>query len=60
MPAANQQIVLNDGKPIKTKLNWILQEGQTLAFVGYNMGSVQVQTTTPDVRILGHANLWAM
>ncbi len=50
--------VLNDGKPIKTKLNWILNQGQTLQLWVYNLGSVDVMTTTPVVDIAGHANLW--
>ncbi len=50
--------VLNDGKPIKTKLNWILNSGQTLALWAYNMGANPLATTIPVIRIEGHANLW--
>ncbi len=51
-------VVLNDGKPIKTKLNWILLQGQTLKLWVYNLGSGAVATTTPIVTMQGHANLW--
>jgi len=50
--------VLNDGKPIKTKLNWILNQGQTLAVWAYNLGSNPVATTVPEVSVQGHANLF--
>ena len=51
-------VVLNDGKPIKTKLNWILNQGQTLRYWAYNPGSSALATTDPDVRLQGHVNLW--
>ncbi len=51
-------LVLNDGKPIKTKLNWILNQGQTLRVWAYNMGASPIATTVPDVGVQGHANLW--
>lgn len=50
--------VLNDGKAIKTKLNWILLQGQTLKLWGYNMGSVAFATTDPQLKAQGHVNLW--
>ncbi len=49
---------LNDGKPMKTKLNWILNQGQTLDYWVYNSGDVAFATTDPDLTIVGHANLW--
>ncbi len=49
--------VLNDGKPITTKLGWILRTGQTLTFWIYNSGGT-METTSPDVSVKGHANLW--
>ncbi len=55
-PAA--QVVLNDGKPIKTKLNWILLQGQTVRYWAFNEGSSAYATTAPDYDISGHANLW--
>ncbi len=56
--SATQETVLNDGKPIRTKLGWILNQGQTLALWAYNQGSAPVSTTTPDINCEGHANLW--
>ncbi len=50
--------VLNDGKPIKTKLNWILNAGQTLDFWVYNMGTGALATTVPVAHVQGHVNLW--
>jgi len=57
--ASTDKSVLNDGKPIKTKLNWVLQTGQSLQLWCYNSGSVATATTDPEVSIIGHANLWA-
>ncbi len=50
--------VLNDGKPITTKLGFILNQGQTLQVWGYNMGTGALGTTSPLVLVFGHANLW--
>ncbi len=50
--------VLNDGKPIRTKLNWILNQGQTINVWAYNMGDSALATTDPDLVVSGHANLW--
>ncbi len=55
---AQSAVVLNDGKPIKTKLNWILLQGQTLRYWAMNQGTAAIATTNPDVRLQGHANLW--
>ncbi len=52
--------VLNDGKPITTKLNWILEDGQSIRLWAYNTGTVAVGTTDPQVVTDGHANLWAV
>ncbi len=49
---------LNDGKPITTKLGWMLTTGQTLRQWAYNSGSSALATTDPTVRVQGHANLW--
>lgn len=56
---ATESVSLNDGKPIRTKLNWILNQGQTLQLWVYNLGSAAVATTTPVVDLAGQANLWA-
>ncbi len=50
--------VLNDGKMITTKLNWLLVSGQSIRIWAYNTGSVAIGTTNPDVVVDGHANLW--
>ena len=50
--------VLNDGKPIKTRLNWILNAGQGLRWWAYNAGTSALATTDPNVHILGHVNLF--
>ncbi len=57
-PELTVPAVLNDGKPIKTKLNWILLQGQTLQLWCFNQGSSALDTTVPVVHASGHANLW--
>ncbi len=49
---------LNEGKPIKTKLNWILTTGKGLQLWAYNLGSASLATTNPNVHCTGHVNLW--
>ncbi len=51
---------LNDGRPVKTKLNWVLEDGQSIRLWAYNTGTVAVGTTDPQVVTDGHANLWAV
>ncbi len=53
-----QTYVLNDGRPIKTKLNWALMTGDSLSVWAYNLGSSAFATTDPQVHVEGHANLW--
>ncbi len=48
---------LNDGLPIKTKLNWYLSTGQTLAIWAYNQGSGAL-TTGSTLNVLGQANIF--
>ncbi len=55
---ATDAVVLNDGKPITTKLGWILVQGQGLRQWAYNMGTAALVTTDPAYRMQGHANLW--
>ncbi len=55
---ADQQSVLNDGKAIKTKLKWILLQGQGLKLWAYNMGDSPLGSPIPTVQLEGHANLW--
>ncbi len=54
--SATEQVVANDGKPIKTKLNWILLQGQTLRLWAYNMGTADLLAGA--VRLQGHVNLF--
>lgn len=56
--SADSISVLNDGKMIKTKLNWILTTGQTLDLVAYNLGDAALATTDPSLNVQGHINLW--
>ncbi len=55
---ATQAVVLNDGRMIKTKLNWILLQGQTLRVWAYNTGQATFATTNPEVNVNGHVNMW--
>ncbi len=52
--------VLNEGRPIKTKLGWVLTTGQTLDLWAYNLGTSALATTVPQVTVEGHANLWPL
>ncbi len=49
---------MNGGRFVRTKIGWMLSEGDTLTFCFYNGGQVAVGTTDPVVEIMGHANLW--
>ncbi len=49
---------LQDGRMIKTKLNWILITAQNLRFWAYNAGLSAIATTQPEFHVDGHANLW--
>ncbi len=48
---------LNDGKPISTKLGWMLTTANTIDFWAYNQGSANLADGAV-VNIVGHANLW--
>ena len=57
--APSDLLVLNDGKAIKTKLNWMLEEGQTLRMWVFNSGTLAVAgATDPRIRVTGHINLF--
>ncbi len=56
----NSTEFLNDGMPVKTKLNWILTEGDTLKAWIYNQGDGTVVTTTPNLTVFGTASIWQM
>ncbi len=53
----SQTFVLNEGQPIHTKLNWVLNTGAGLDFFAYNNGD-DALTTGGALSIAGHANLW--
>ncbi len=55
---AGLSVALNEGRVIKTKLNWILNSGQGLRLWAYNTGTAAFATTDPNVHMQGHANLW--
>ncbi len=54
---ANATEVFNDGRPVKTKLNWMLRTGQTLDMFVLNRHSATL-TSGGVVECNGHANLW--
>ena len=55
---ATQSVTLNDGKPIRTKIGWMISTGQTLDLWAYNLGVSALSTTAPQIDVVGHANLW--
>jgi len=56
--AASEVSEFNDGRQKKTKLNWILLQGQSLRLWAYNAGSAPVATTAPSLTANGHVNLF--
>ena len=50
--------VLNEGRPIKTKMGWILTTGDGIRFWAYNLGTAAFATTVPELDIQGHVNLF--
>ncbi len=57
--SGTNDVQFNDGKPVKTKLNWMLQTGDTLRMWAYNTSTAALTTASPVVQADGHANLWA-
>ncbi len=55
---AGSAVILNEGRPMRTKLGWILTTGQTLDVWAYNLGASGLATTDPQLLVQGHANLW--
>ncbi len=49
---------LQDGKMIKTKLGFMIEDDDTLQLWAHNVGSAAFATTDPDLRVDGHINLW--
>ncbi len=58
--AVINDLEVNDGKMIKTKLNWILTTGDTLKMWVYNLSTAALATTVPILVAEGHANLWVL
>ncbi len=51
-------VTVNDGKPVKTKLNWRLNTGDTLKMWAFNLSTSALADLDPQMRASGHANLW--
>jgi len=49
----NIDVTANDGKPIKTRLNWLIPIGKTFNFFVYNDGVAALETAAKSVRING-------
>ncbi len=49
----NADVTLNDGKPIKTRLNWLIPIGQTFNLFVYNDGSAAIETAAKFVKVNG-------
>ncbi len=56
--ASQNKYVLNEGRLVRTKLKWMLNEGDTVKVWAYNTGSGALATTDPQVRVQGAAHLW--
>ncbi len=56
--SAGSDVEFNDGKPMKTKLNWSFNKDETLKLWAFNTSAAALSTTAPVVRMDGHANLW--
>ncbi len=50
-----ESVGLNDGKPIKTRLNWLIPDGKTITMVSYNNTGSPL-TTGAVVRVMGKIN----
>ncbi len=51
-------VEFNNGKPVKTKLNWTLDSGDTLQQWAYNLSGSALATTDPKMTTDGHINMW--
>ncbi len=58
LDTGTDDIQFNDGKPVKTKLNWILNEGNSLTVWAWNASGSALSTADPAMICKGHANLW--
>ncbi len=57
-PEASAPVVLNEGRLIKTKLNWTFITGATLKVWAYNLGASGLASSVPDIFVQGHANIF--
>ncbi len=57
---ASLDMTFNDGKPVKTKLNWVLQSDATLRLWAYNVSGAALSTTAPIMHCDGHVNLFLL
>ncbi len=56
--AGTTDVRFNGGDPVKTKLNWMLDSGDTIKLWAYNKSASALATTVPILVCSGHANLW--
>ncbi len=56
-PGNATEEILNDGRPVKTKCNWILTQGQTIDVWVFNKSGGAL-TGGAELMFTGHANLW--
>ncbi len=49
---ASAEETLNDGKPIRTKLNWVVASGDTISLWAYNQSGAAL-TTGAEIAVLG-------
>ncbi len=47
-----------EGRTVKTKLNWMLETGDTLKMWAYNRSVDALSTSAPLMTATGHCNLW--
>lgn len=55
---ATGNMLLNEGKSVRTKLGFVLNQGETLDTWAFNLGTVAIGTIDPQIMIQGHVNLW--
>lgn len=56
--ATSSWMTLEDGRMITTKAGFLLFSDDSLRWWAYNMGASAFSTTSPELRVQGHANLW--
>ncbi len=53
-------IQFNEGRKLKTKLNWVINQADGLRMWAYNLSATPLATTDPVLRANGYANLWVL